>query len=128
LDEDQHLLLLVIAANLILFGLILAASEFRARQTRDLAAVSWVDALVVGFGQALAIVPGVSRSGVTLAAGLFRDILRDEPARSSFCLSLPAVGAARFLTLLHLVRHHELELGGQRVVVLAWGTLVSGVV
>jgi undecaprenyl-diphosphatase len=128
LDEDQHTLLLVIAANLVLFGLVLAAAEVRARQQRDLAAVNWVDALVIGFGQSLAIVPGVSRSGVTLAAGLFRGIRRDDAARFSFLLSLPAVGAAGVLKLVKLIRHHELGLGGDRVVLLAWGTLVSGVV
>ncbi len=128
LDEDQHLLLLVIAAMLILFAVVLAASEIRARQTRDLSALTWVDAVIIGLGQALAIVPGVSRSGVTLAAGLFRDIRRDDAARFSFLLSLPAVGAAGLLKLVKLIRHHELDLGGERVVLLAWGTLVSGVV
>jgi undecaprenyl-diphosphatase len=128
LDEDQHTLLLVIAANLILFALVLAAAELRAKQRRDLTELNWIDALLVGLGQAASIVPGVSRSGVTLAAGLFRDIRRDDAARFSFLLSLPAVGAAGLLKLVKLIRHHELEVGGDRIVMLAWGTLVSGVV
>ena len=128
LDENQHLLLLVIATTLVLFALVLAASEVRARQSRDLTQLNWVDAILIGLAQALAIVPGVSRSGVTLTAGLFRDIRRDDAARFSFLLSLPAVGAAGLLKLAKLVHHHEIDLGGERMVLLAWGTLVSGVV
>jgi len=128
LDEDQHRLLMVIAGSLIVLALFLALAEWRAKQTRGFADLSLVDALVVGTAQALAIVPGVSRSGVTLTAGLFRDIKRDVAARFSFLLSLPAVGAAGFKKLFHLVHHHELGLGGNRLGLLLWGTLVSGVV
>jgi undecaprenyl-diphosphatase len=128
LDEDQHRLLMVIAGSLIVLALFLLWAELRARQTRGFAELNAWDALIVGTAQALAIVPGVSRSGVTLTAGLFRDIRRDVAARFSFLLSLPAVGGAGFLKLIHLVRHHELGLEGGHGLILAWGTLVSGVV
>lgn len=127
LDEDQHRILMVIAASLIVMALVLLWAELRGRQNRTLADLTLLDAFVVGTAQALAIVPGVSRAGVTLTAGLFRGLRRDDAARFSFLLSLPAVGAAGGLKLLKLVRHHALG-GGDQWLMLAWGTLVSGMV
>jgi undecaprenyl-diphosphatase len=125
LDEDQAFLLRVIAASLIILALVLAWAELRAQQKRGLFDLSWMDAILIGLGQALAIVPGVSRSGVTLTAGLFRGVRRDDAARYSFLLSLPAVGAAGLHKLHHLWRHGQLGTGGA---MLAWGTFVSGIV
>lgn len=128
LDENQHQLLMVIAASLIALALVLWVAELRAKQVRGLHDLGWLDALAIGGAQALAIVPGVSRSGVTLTAGLFAGIRRDDAARFSFLLSLPAVGAAGFLKLYHLIHHHQLEAAGNNRLLLAWGTFVSGVV
>jgi undecaprenyl-diphosphatase len=58
---------------------------------RDVAAVGWWDAIVMGLFQALAITPGISRSGSTIVAGLFRGLARDAAARFSFLLSIPAI-------------------------------------
>src|SRR5262249_26511380 len=69
-------------------------AENAARRQRDLASLSGVDAVVVGGLQALAVVPGTSRSGVTIAAGLFRNLNREAAARFSFLLSTPAIAAA----------------------------------
>ena len=62
------------------------------------------DALTVGFAQALAIIPGVSRSGVTITAGLFRGMTRKAAAQYSFLLSAPIVGGAAFKKLIDIVR------------------------
>jgi undecaprenyl-diphosphatase len=128
LDLDEARLLTVIAGSLITLAIVLFLAEILARQRRGLEQLSWMDAIVVGLAQALAIVPGVSRSGITLTAGLFAGIRRDDAARFSFLLSIPAVGAAGGWKLLHLVRHHELPAGSAALVNLLVGTAVSMVV
>ncbi len=70
---------------------LLAYSEWRGRQHRDLPSLRWLDALVVGLGQAVAIAPGISRSGATIAAGLWRGLRREAAARFSFLLSAPVI-------------------------------------
>jgi undecaprenyl-diphosphatase len=84
----------VIAAALIVVGVLMAVVDRRAGQKRDMAEVGLRDALFVGFAQALALVPGVSRAGITLVAGMALGLRRDAAARFSFLLSVPAVTAA----------------------------------
>lgn len=84
----------VIAGMLISVGILMLIGERLGKREKTIAQVSWLDALVIGFAQALAIVPGTSRSGATMTAALFRDIDRPTAARFSFLLSTPAVGAA----------------------------------
>jgi undecaprenyl-diphosphatase len=79
---------------LIVMALVLAAAEFAGRRRKSLDEVSWSDAITVGISQAFAIIPGVSRSGVTITTGLFRDMKRDTAARFSFYLSTPIIGGA----------------------------------
>ncbi|HVX66268.1 MAG TPA: undecaprenyl-diphosphatase UppP [Bryobacteraceae bacterium] len=84
----------VIGAMLIVVGVIIYVAEHVARAKKDLGEVSLADALSIGAAQALAIIPGVSRSGITISAGLFRGINRETAARFSFLLSTPALGGA----------------------------------
>src|SRR5215217_6726033 len=78
------------ARKLYLIGLLLLAAERAARHDRPLEAITRRDAIVIGFAQALALVPGVSRSGATLTAGMFLGFDRTSAARYSFLLSVPA--------------------------------------
>ncbi|HUB09559.1 MAG TPA: undecaprenyl-diphosphatase UppP [Myxococcales bacterium] len=128
LDLNEGVLLTVIGGSLIALALVLFLAERLGQQRRGLGELSWLDAAVVGLAQALAIVPGVSRSGVTLTAGLFAGIRRDDAARFSFLLSIPAVGAAGGWKLLHLIRHHELPAGSAALTNLIVGTVVSMIV
>lgn len=89
----------VIGVALIVVGLAMAAAERYARHERDLDAAGLRDALLVGAAQALALIPGVSRSGITLCAALALGLRRDDAARFSFLLSVPAIGAAGVLEL-----------------------------
>jgi undecaprenyl-diphosphatase len=84
----------VIAVMMIAVGILLWVAENVGRRQKDIARLSTADALVIGIAQALAVVPGTSRSGVTIAAGLFRNLDRASAARFSFLLSTPAIGAA----------------------------------
>ena len=81
----------VIASALIVLGLILLAAEGVGRRTRDIETLTLKDGLFIGTAQAMALVPGVSRSGSTLTAGLFLGLERAAAARYSFLLSVPAV-------------------------------------
>jgi undecaprenyl-diphosphatase len=83
--------LYLIGTMLVVFGLVLLAAEARSRRDRDISAITRRDAVVVGFAQALALVPGVSRSGATISAGLLLGFDRVAAARFSFLLSVPAV-------------------------------------
>ena len=85
----RNLVLIVIA--LIAGGIVLAASERVGRRIRPLGSLNATDASVIGFAQAAALVPGISRSGATISAGLFRQLDRSAAARYSFLLSVPAV-------------------------------------
>jgi undecaprenyl-diphosphatase len=83
--------LYLIGSALIVFGLILMAADMTARLERPLESIRRRDAVFVGLAQALALIPGVSRSGATITAGLLRGFDRQAAARYSFLLSIPAV-------------------------------------
>ncbi len=84
----------VIGTTLIVVGLLMWWAESIGKRQRDLSALSGPDAIFIGAAQALAVVPGVSRSGSTISAGLLRNLSREGAARFSFLLSVPAIGAA----------------------------------
>jgi undecaprenyl-diphosphatase len=83
--------LLLIAAALIVLGLALLLAELVGRRDRGMCSIAMRDGIALGLAQALALVPGVSRSGATLTAGLFLGLERPVAARFSFLLSVPAV-------------------------------------
>jgi len=89
----------LIATALIVMALILLVAERRGSRTRSEEDITTQDALVVGTAQALALIPGVSRSGATITAGLFRGLDRVTAARFSFLLSIPAVVASGLFEL-----------------------------
>lgn len=106
--------LYLIAATAIGIGLLMWVAERMARKQKDLSHVSPVDSILIGIGQALAIVPGVSRSGITITAGLFRNLDRESAARFSFLLLTPAVAAAGAKDFYDLMKHqggipHDLQ-------------------
>src|SRR6266571_3048512 len=114
----------VIATMMILVALLLTMAEFVGRQRRRMQDLGVKDALAVGFAQVLALIPGSSRSGSTIMAGLFAGETRETAARFSFLLAIPAVAASGLLELrqaLRILPHDSLA-------TLAVGTIVSGIV
>jgi undecaprenyl-diphosphatase len=114
----------VVAIALIVVALALAWIERRraGQQGRDLGDITLRDAILIGCAQALALVPGVSRSGITLLAAMALGIRRDAAARFSFLLSIPAVGAAGIFELPKIMRAHDI--GGMP---LAVGLIVAAI-
>lgn len=82
---------LVIAATAIIFGLLLWAADRFGKRLRDEYDMGWVDILLIGIAQALALIPGTSRSGATMTAALFLGFTRKAAARFSFLLSIPVI-------------------------------------
>src|SRR3954447_5881704 len=99
--------LYLIGTVLIVFGLVMLAAERAASRSRELEEMRPSDGLAVGLAQALALVPGVSRSGATISAGLFRGLTREAAARYSFLLSTPAIVLAALLELKGIVDGSE---------------------
>ena len=83
-----------VALMLIAVGLLFFVFEKKALKTGDLQTLSKTDSVIIGLAQALALIPGVSRSGITIIAGLGRKLKREEAARFSFLLSIPVVFGA----------------------------------
>lgn len=88
-----------IAIALIVFSAVIAAAEYFGRQTRTVERLTWKDSIIVGFAQCLALLPGVSRSGATISAGLFLGLNREVAARFGFLLAIPAVFASGLFSL-----------------------------
>jgi undecaprenyl-diphosphatase len=89
----------LIATALIVFSAVIAAAEYFGRQTRHAEQLTWKDSITVGLAQCLALVPGVSRSGATISAGLFLGLDRELAARFGFLLAIPAVFASGLFSL-----------------------------
>lgn len=91
--------LYITATMLIVFALLLAWAERRGSHRRTLAELSWSQGLLFGLAQAMALIPGVSRSGGTITAGMLMGFTREAAARYSFLLAIPAVLASGFYQL-----------------------------
>lgn len=96
---------LLIASFLIVFGLILGLVDMLGRKRRNLDEINSGNALLIGLLQCLALIPGVSRSGITISAGLMLGFTRETAARFSFLMSLPIVAGAALLKTVHIVKH-----------------------
>ncbi|MDQ2798396.1 MAG: undecaprenyl-diphosphatase [Armatimonadota bacterium] len=98
--DTEYRNLYFIAVSLIVLALILLAAELTGKRTRRLDSLTLGEALGIGLSQALAVIPGTSRSGVTITTGLFLGLDREEAARFSFLLSVPAITLAGLYKLL----------------------------
>jgi undecaprenyl-diphosphatase len=116
---------LVIGTMLIVVGLVMYLAEILGQFKKDIGQVSFADSIAIGVAQALSIVPGVSRSGITISAGLMRNLDRQTAARFSFLLATPALAGAALKAFLDLRKHGGLSPEMQIPVIV--GVLVSAV-
>lgn len=92
-----------VALLLLVTGVLLVASERLGRRARDMQQAGWRDAVWIGLAQALAIAPGLSRSGTTIAGGLLRGLRREDAARYSFLMVIPIIAGAAGLQIVKLI-------------------------
>ncbi len=114
----------VIGVACVVMAILLAIAEVYARHRRVLGDMTLLDAMVVGIAQIGALIPGVSRSGSTLTAALFLDMKREEAARFSFLLGLPAIALAGLKELYEL---HKAHLDAQGWSILALGLVIGSI-
>ena len=116
----------LIGSMLILVGLFMWWADRQGTRNKDLGSVSGTDSLIIGSAQALALVPGVSRSGITICAGLLRNLDRSGAARFSFLLATPAIAGAAAKDAWDLMRHGGGIPPDMRTALMA-GVLVSAI-
>lgn len=114
---------LVIATTTILFGLVLGYAAWRATCKRDEHKIGWRDIVWIGCAQALALIPGTSRSGITMTAGLFVGLTKEAAARFSFYLAIPVIALAGGLEAATIVRN-DITIHWQP---LLFGTAISAI-
>lgn len=125
--DGQYRNLYFVAAALILLAFVLLIAESRARQTVTLEKMTFRDAMMIGLSQALAVIPGASRSGCTITAGLFLGLTREDAARFSFLLSIPAITLAGLYKLAEALAQAHARMGAV-VVPYVFGAVVAGIV
>lgn len=97
----------LISLMLVAVGLVMLAAE-RSEKLKTIEKTNFIDALIIGVAQAVAIIPGVSRSGITISAGLFKGMKREASARFSFLISTPLIAGAILLHLKKFLTNREL--------------------
>jgi undecaprenyl-diphosphatase len=115
--------LFVIAISLIVLAIILAVAEKTAKFKKDLKDLTFMDSILIGLAQAVALIPGSSRSGTTITGGLFLGLKRDVAARFSFLLSVPAVLASGLLQLKESLAYINYDMAVSIIV----ATIISGI-
>lgn len=115
--------LYVISLSLIILAVILFIAEKTSRFKKDIHEISFFDSMIIGIAQAISLIPGSSRSGTTIIAGLFLGLKRDVAARFSFLLSVPAVLASGLLQFYESLKFIDSEM----ILNMAIATLVSAV-
>lgn len=119
----------IVATTLIAFSAVFLLAEAVGKRTRVLSQLTWLDAIVVGFAQAVALVPGVSRSGATISAGLFRDVDRADAATYAFLLSAPIIAGAGVTKMPQVIADFaDGTLGGEEAAFFATGLVCAAVV
>jgi undecaprenyl-diphosphatase len=125
---EEHLRTpMIIGISLILIALVMWWADSKANLTRKLEQSRLGDAITIGTAQALALWPGVSRSGITISAGLFRNFTREAATRFSFLLSAPLIAGAVVSKLPALIKLHKAGAMELPISTLVISVLVSGV-
>ncbi|MGK9476465.1 undecaprenyl-diphosphatase UppP [Melioribacter sp. OK-6-Me] len=116
--------LYVIATNLIVLAVILFIADKTGKYKRGMKDLKWYDALIIGLAQTIALIPGSSRSGTTITAGLFLGLERETAARFSFLMSIPAVLASGLYELYSALEYIDMR----QIINMGVATLSSAVV
>ncbi len=110
---------IVVGLATIIFGLVLGWADIKGKQRRELSSLRWRDALLIGLAQAVALIPGTSRSGITMTAGLMLGFKRDAAVRFSFLMAIPTIALAGGLLVLDVIAEKQS---------IEWSALLLGIV
>ncbi len=124
-DENSTIAIATIATMLIVVGIVMWVAERVGRRNRRIGGMRWVDAAVIGCAQALALIPGTSRSGATITAGLFRGLERADAARFSFLAGMPLILGAGLLSVVEVIQEGT---DGDELLVYALGGVTAAIV
>ena len=113
----------VIAFSTIIFALLLFWADQKSEQSHSLGDITWKSVLFIGFMQVLALVPGTSRSGITMTAALFCKLDRESSSRFSFLLSIPVIAGAGLLLFLDLMEQQQTNWSE-----IIYGTVIAAIV
>jgi undecaprenyl-diphosphatase len=103
-DIEEHLRSVeVIIATTIIFGILLLVADFPSKKRLDDRELNWKQALLIGISQCLALIPGTSRSGITMSAALLVGFTREASSRISFLISIPTIAGAAVLKMIDLL-------------------------
>lgn len=102
-EENSNTAIATIATMLIVVGIVMWIAEKAGRRNHTIPGMKWLDALIIGCAQALALIPGTSRSGATITAGLFRGLKRADAARFSFLAGMPLILGAGLLSVVEVI-------------------------
>jgi undecaprenyl-diphosphatase len=123
--ESQLRSPLITVLTLTLFGVLLLIADRKSKQSRSIEMFGWADSLWIGFSQAIALIPGVSRSGITITTAMMRNSSRTSAARFSFLLSTPVIVGAGLLQGWHLIKAVRRPLEGTDPI--QWPVLFVGI-
>lgn len=123
--EQYSRSMLLIGTSSIVFALLLLVSDKIGIRQLDLSSLGWRGALFIGFSQALALIPGTSRSGVTMTAALLCGLSREAATRFSFLLAIPIIAASGLLKGLELL---STSVTAKELLAIGYGTVLSGLV
>jgi len=115
--KESNRIAWVVASTTVIFGLLLWWADVKAKQVITEHQTGWKKSLIIGFAQALALIPGTSRSGITMTAGLMLGLTRQAAARYSFLMSIPVIAMAGGYETLKLIKSAD---------VLMWQELLIG--
>lgn len=129
-EESSDRAIATIATMLIVVGLVLYLAERLSKRGKTIGRMAWLDAVIIGFAQALALIPGTSRSGATITAGLFRGLNRADAARFSFLAGMPLILGAGLKSVAEVIQEgmsgHEVALfmaGGVSAAIVGFFTI-----
>jgi undecaprenyl-diphosphatase len=123
--EEEWRSPVLIGSMMVAIGVLMWVAERVGKESKTMDAVTFADSLTIGVSQALAIVPGTSRSGITIATGLFRNLDRPAAARFSFLLATPIIAGAAASKVFQMVKHGGLP--ADMRMPFALGILISAV-
>lgn len=123
--HDELRSILLVAATTILFGVLLGYADKYFPVTKSIRQITWIDSFVIGLFQVLSLLPGTSRSGITMTAARMRGLSRSDGAHFSMLLSIPTILGAGTLAIYHMIRVGDIIMGTDALIAAVVSCIVA---